>query len=86
MIVGRSKKVTGPYIDQAGVPMSKGGGTILLQGDKDWYAVGHNGVASFSGKDYLVYHAYDVHDEGKPKLRINKLKWTKNGWPIVIKK
>lgn len=86
MIVGRSKKVTGPYVDQAGVPMSKGGGTILLQGDKDWYAVGHNAVTSFSGKDYLVYHAYDVHDEGKPKLRINKLKWTKNGWPIVIKK
>lgn len=86
MIVGRSKKVTGPYVDRAGVPMSKGGGTILLQGDKDWYAVGHNAVVSFSGKDYLVYHAYDVHDEGKPKLRINKLKWTKNGWPIVIKK
>ena len=85
MIVGRSKKVTGPYIDKAGVPMYKGGGTIVLQGDKDWYGVGHNAVVSFNGTEYLVYHGYDAHDDGKPKLRIDKLKWTKSGWPVVVK-
>jgi len=85
MIVGRSEKVTGPYVDQSGKPMSKGGGTILLQGDDNWHGVGHNAVVSFDGIDYLVFHGYDAHDDGKPKLRIEKLDWNKDGWPLVRK-
>jgi len=86
MIVGRSEKVIGPYLDQSGIPMSKGGGTIVLQGDENWSGVGHNAVATFNGIDYLVFHGYDAHDEGKPKLRIEKLEWDKNSWPTVVKK
>jgi len=85
MVVGRSKTLTGPYVDQAGVPMYKGGGTILLEGDKDWHGVGHNAVVRLKGQDYLVFHGYDAHDDGKPKLRINRLRWTKTGWPVVIR-
>ncbi len=86
MIVARSEKVTGPYVDQAGIPMANGGGTIVLQGDENWHGVGHNAVATFDGTDYLVFHGYDAHDDGKPKLRIEKLEWDKQGWPIVAKK
>jgi len=85
MIVGRSEKVTGPYTDQSGTPMSKGGGTMLLQGDENWHGVGHNAVVTFDGTDYLVFHGYDANDEGKPKLRMEKLQWDENGWPNVIK-
>jgi len=84
MIIGRSDKVTGPYTDQTGKLMSKGGGTILLQGDENWHGVGHNAVATFDGTDYLVFHGYDANDEGKPKLRIEKLEWDVNNWPKVI--
>ena len=86
MIVGRSKKVTGPYVDQVGIPMVKGGGTLVQQGDENWYGVGHNAVVSFDGTDYILFHGYDAHDEGKPKLIIEKLKWDNRGWPIAIKK
>ena len=82
MIIGRSKKITGPFIDKDGVDMAKGGGTILLQGDNNWYGVGHNAVATFDGIDYLVFHAYDAKDNGRSKLRIEKINW-KNAWPIV---
>jgi arabinan endo-1,5-alpha-L-arabinosidase len=82
MIVGRSKKITGPFIDKDGVDMAKAGGTILLQGDSNWYGVGHNAVASFDGVDYLVFHAYDAKDNGRSKLRIEKLGW-ENGWPLL---
>lgn len=85
MIYGRSKKVTGPYIDQSGKPMATGGGTILLQGDENWYGVGHNALANFNGFDYLVFHGYDAHDGGKPKLNIRKLNWTPDGWPEIKK-
>ncbi|MBF9252835.1 arabinan endo-1,5-alpha-L-arabinosidase [Pontibacter sp. 172403-2] len=86
MVVGRSDKVTGPYVDKEGKKMTRGGGTLLLEGDKNWYGVGHNAVCNFNGQDYLIFHAYDAADKGKPKLRIEKLSWDKNGWPIVTTK
>ena len=35
-MVGRSSKVTGPYADAKGVPMTEGGGTPLLLGNSHW--------------------------------------------------
>jgi arabinan endo-1,5-alpha-L-arabinosidase len=83
MIVGRSEKVTGPYLDQQGESLAKGGGTIVLQGDKDWFGVGHNSAYTFEGKDYLVFHGYDAKDNGRSKLIIKNMKWTNEGWPVV---
>lgn len=84
MIVGRAKAVTGPYVDRAGVPMARGGGTILLAGDAKWYGVGHNSTYTFDGADYLVFHGYDAGDErARSKLRIEKLTWDADGWPVV---
>jgi arabinan endo-1,5-alpha-L-arabinosidase len=83
MIVGRAKNVQGPYLDKTGTAMAKGGGTILLQGDQNWYGVGHNAVFTDQKTDYLVFHAYDAADRGIPKLRIEKLNWDSSGWPAV---
>ncbi|WP_295769148.1 family 43 glycosylhydrolase [uncultured Mucilaginibacter sp.] len=83
IIVGRAKKITGPYFDQNGIRMDHGGGTILLTGNESWYGVGHNGVCSFNGDDYLVYHGYDASDNAKSKLIINKIEW-KKGWPVIV--
>lgn len=82
MIVGRAKSIKGPYLDQEGISMAKGGGTLLLEGDTNWYGVGHNAVVNFDGKDYLVFHGYDAKDKGISKLRIEELIWN-NGWPEV---
>lgn len=84
MIVGRAEKLTGPYVDKEGIPLVKSGGTILLQGDKDWHGVGHNAVCTFDNIDYLVFHGYDAKDRGRSKLRMEKLNWT-TGWPEVIR-
>lgn len=85
MIYGRSKNLEGPYLDKEGKPMAAGGGSILLAGDENWHGVGHNAVVSFDGTDYLVFHGYDAHDSGKPKLNIRKLEWNENGWPVPAK-
>jgi arabinan endo-1,5-alpha-L-arabinosidase len=86
MMVGRSKAVTGPYLDQAGISMEQGGGTLVLQGNADWFGVGHNAVATFDKVDYLVFHGYDGHDQGRPKLRIEPIVWNAAGWPTVATK
>lgn len=83
IMVGRSTKITGPYVDKNGVPMLQGGGSLVLQGNAQWYGVGHNAVASFNGTDYIVFHGYDALDKAKPKLRIEKLDWDPTGWPVA---
>jgi len=82
MMVGRSEKLSGPYLDHDSNDLAHGGGTVLLAGDENWYGVGHNAVCSFDGTDYLVYHGYDAADKGISKLRITQLIWAK-GWPIA---
>ena len=83
MMVGRSKAVTGPYVDRAGTPLEQGGGTVVLAGNSQWFGVGHNSVYTFDGQDYLVFHGYDAADKGRSKLRIEPLSWDAEGWPGV---
>ncbi|HTN19891.1 MAG TPA: arabinan endo-1,5-alpha-L-arabinosidase [Pelobium sp.] len=83
MIVGRSKHITGPFVDNKEIDMAKAGGKLLLQGNEKWHGVGHNAVVSFDGTDYLVFHAYDAEDNGISKLQIKKITWDENNWPTV---
>ncbi|SFQ24128.1 arabinan endo-1,5-alpha-L-arabinosidase [Hymenobacter arizonensis] len=86
MVVGRAKEITGPYVDRAGLSLEQGGGTLVLAGDSKWFGVGHNAVATFDKADYLIFHGYDASDKGRPKLRVEKLAWDKEGWPAVTGK
>lgn len=84
VVVGRSKKITGPYVDRAGYSMLDGNGTVIAIGDgKRWSSVGHNSVYTFNGKDYFVTHACSIPDNGDSKLVVVELKWDKEGWPVV---
>jgi arabinan endo-1,5-alpha-L-arabinosidase len=82
VVVGRSRELTGPYVDAAAKRMDRGGGTLLIAGDADWPGIGHNSVYRFDGRDWFVAHAYDAHDGGRSKLRILELGW-KDGWPTL---
>ena len=33
--------------------------------------------------DWLIYHAYDAENHGRPTLRISSLNWNTDGWPVV---
>ena len=81
--VGRATTITGPYVDQAGVPMLDGGGTLVLQGSKRWKGPGHNAILKDGDTYWLVYHAYDNDVAGAPRLRIEPLSWSADGWPIA---
>lgn len=82
VVVGKSKNVFGPFLDADGKSLFQGGGTLVIEGNKNWAGVGHNSTYAFGGKDFLVFHAYDSRDKGKPKLKIKEIKW-ENGWPKV---
>ncbi|AWB69139.1 arabinan endo-1,5-alpha-L-arabinosidase (plasmid) [Saccharobesus litoralis] len=83
VVVGRSKTLTGPYLDKSGKSMAEGGGSIVLQGDENWFGLGHNSIYEFDGKTKLVFHAYDAKDNGAPKLKIVDVTWSDKAWPEV---
>jgi arabinan endo-1,5-alpha-L-arabinosidase len=83
VVVGRAKSVTGPYLDRQGVDMAKGGGSIVIQGDRDWKGLGHNSAYTFEGKDVMVLHAYESADRYKQKLKVLEMKWDADGWPVL---
>jgi arabinan endo-1,5-alpha-L-arabinosidase len=83
IMVGRSKQITGPYIDREGKNMTFGGGSLVIEGDENWAGVGHNSAYTFDGKDYLIFHGYDKNDNGRPKLIIREILWDMEGWPTI---
>ncbi|MDQ8180753.1 family 43 glycosylhydrolase [Pelagicoccus sp. SDUM812005] len=84
MVYGRSRDIRGPYLDREGHSMLKGGGTLLKEGDQRWQGLGHNGISNIDGVEYAVFHGYDGEtDRGLPKLHIEVLRWTEDGWPVL---
>ncbi len=82
IMVGRSKSLTGPYVDKSGKALTQGGGSLVLEGNDRYAGVGHNSAYHFDGTDYLVFHAYDREADGESVLKILPMQW-KNGWPEV---
>ena len=86
-VVGRSKTVTGPYLDFDGKPMMDGYGQIVLHAQLDktkrWRGPGHPALLNDGGREYIAYHAYDARNRGRPTLRIQSLGWTADGWPVA---
>lgn len=80
--VGRARKVTGPYFDRDGIPLTQGGGTpVVPEVTSKWHGAGGESVLQDSGTDYLVFHAYDAHT-GRPRLEISTIAWNR-GWPRI---
>jgi beta-xylosidase len=56
-MVGRSRSVTGPYVDRDGNAMMDGGATPLLVANHRWVGPGGESALNTSSGDYLVFHA-----------------------------
>ena len=82
VMVGRSSRITGPYIDKDGKQMTEGGGTLVIEASSpSWRGPGHPAVLQESGEDFLLFHAYNGQT-GRSELKISTMVW-ENGWPRV---
>jgi arabinan endo-1,5-alpha-L-arabinosidase len=81
--VGRSKSVTGPYLDKAGVDMLHSGGSLFLATTNGpLIGPGHAGILNAQGKDWFTSDFEgDLRMDGKPTLAIMPLRWNTDGWP-----
>ncbi|MEQ1798629.1 MAG: family 43 glycosylhydrolase [Lacibacter sp.] len=84
IVVGRSRKVTGPYLDNMGRDMLKGGGKMVIAAGGRVNGPGHFGrVVLGDGVEKMSCHyEADLDQSGRSVLGIRPLLW-KNGWPVA---
>ena len=85
-VVGRSKKLAGPYVDRQGGRMLDNHYETVIKGNDRWKGPGHNSeiITDKEGDTWLLYHAYDALDPEKGRVMLlDKLLWDEEGWPYV---
>lgn len=81
--VGRSDKVTGPFLDREGRNLLDGGGTMVLESDGPFIGPGHAGIVAVDGRELFGCHFYDATQRGRSTYALRPMTWDGDGWPIV---
>jgi arabinan endo-1,5-alpha-L-arabinosidase len=92
--VGRSRTITGPYLDKHGEPLAKGGGSLFLAAHDHRIGPGHFGRvldydASPTGAEpdgverFSLHYEADSTNNNRPTLDIRPLLWSTDGWPVA---
>jgi arabinan endo-1,5-alpha-L-arabinosidase len=81
--VGRSKSPTGPYLDNLGNDMIKGGGKLVAAASGRFVGLGHFGLMDLGDgvQKFTCHYEADLDRGGRSVLDIRPLLW-KNGWPV----
>jgi arabinan endo-1,5-alpha-L-arabinosidase len=81
--IGRSRSVTGPYLDKAGVELLRSGGSLFLATTNGpLIGPGHAGTLNALGKDWFTSDFEgDLRMDGRATLAIMPLSWGADGWP-----
>jgi arabinan endo-1,5-alpha-L-arabinosidase len=81
--VGRSRSVLGPYLDNMGQPLLKGGGKLVAGARGRGLGPGHFGHIDLgSGMEkFSMHYEADMDRSGRSVLAIAPLLW-RDGWPV----
>ena len=87
--VGRARKITGPYLDKHGDPLTTGGGSLFLAAHDHRIGPGHFALladydAPSDGPErFSVHYEADLARGGRSTLEIRPLLWSLDGWPVA---
>lgn len=81
---GRSRKVTGPFLDAEGIDMIQGGGKLLIGSGGRVIGAGHFGLLDSGDgvQKFSLHWEADLDRGGASVLDIRPLLW-KDGWPVA---
>jgi arabinan endo-1,5-alpha-L-arabinosidase len=84
IVVGRSRKVTGPFLDKTGMDMLKGGGRFLVGAGGRFVGPGHFGLLDLGDgvQKFSCHYEADLDRGGRSVLDIRPLLW-RDGWPVA---
>jgi arabinan endo-1,5-alpha-L-arabinosidase len=82
--MGRAKKVTGPFLDNEGIDMIRGGGKLFAQSGGRVIGPGHFGLLDLGQgvQKFSLHYEADLDKGGASVLDIRPLLW-KDGWPVA---
>jgi arabinan endo-1,5-alpha-L-arabinosidase len=82
--MGRSRSVTGPFIDNMGIDMLKGGGKLFLGSNGRQIGPGHFGLLDLGDdvEKFSCHYEADLDRGGASVLDIRPLLW-REGWPVA---
>jgi arabinan endo-1,5-alpha-L-arabinosidase len=82
--MGRSKKVTGPFIDNMGIDMLQGGGKLFAGSSGRHIGPGHFGLLDLGDgvQKFSCHYESDLDRGGISVLDIRPLLW-RDGWPVA---
>ncbi len=82
--LGRSRRITGPYLDAEGVDMIQGGGKLLIGSGGRMVGAGHFGFLDLGEgvQKFSMHWEADLDRGGASVLDIRPLLW-KDGWPVA---
>jgi arabinan endo-1,5-alpha-L-arabinosidase len=83
MVIGRSKNITGSYLNKEGKSWVDNHYSLFLAGDSTEPGRGHNGFFTEGDTTFIVYHAYTRSANGASLLNIKTLYSDKDGWPTM---
>jgi arabinan endo-1,5-alpha-L-arabinosidase len=80
--LGRSQRITGPYLDKEGKNMLSGGGSLFLGTTGPLVGPGHAGIIVDNGTNWFSCH-FESGGAGRrgSVLAIVPLRWNADGWP-----
>ena len=83
IVVGRSREVTGPYLDNMGVDMLKGGGKMVAAASDRHIGPGHFGrmILGDGVEKFSCHYEADLDKGGRSVLDIRPLLW-RDCWPV----
>ena len=84
IVVGRSRSVGGPYMDNVGRDMMNGGGRMVVNAGNRKTGAGHFGrTVVDEGVEAMSFHwEADFDMGGRSVLAVHPLLW-RNGWPVA---
>jgi len=82
--MGRSRDVAGPYVDNMGIDMLRGGGKLFLGSGGRRIGPGHFGLLDLGDdvQKFSLHYEADLDDGGRSVLDIRPLLW-RDGWPVA---
>jgi len=89
--IGRSEKLSGPYLDKNGKALTSwGNGTLLIEHNERFAGPGHNAriITDDNGNNWFLYHAIDKlmplvpSGANRRVLMLDRLTW-ENDWPVI---
>jgi arabinan endo-1,5-alpha-L-arabinosidase len=82
--MGRSRKVTGPYLDNTGIDMLEGGGKLFAGSRARHVGLGHFGLLDLGQgvQKFSLHYEADLDRGGVSVLDLRPLLW-RDGWPVA---